>query len=81
MLQDVGQVEQARDLLQQALTSLERSFEPGHPDLAIRQSSLAMVLHDLGQLEQARDLLQQALASLEEKLGPAHPSVIKVRAN
>ena len=56
-------MEEARDLLRQALASDEKSFEPGHPSIAISQSNLALVLKDLGQLEEARDLLRQALAS------------------
>ena len=36
----------------------EKTFEPGHCSIAIRQSNLAVVLQDLGQLEEAGDLLR-----------------------
>ena len=53
-------MEEARDLLRKALASDEKTFEPGHPSIAISQSNLALVLKDLGQLEEARDLLRKA---------------------
>lgn len=34
-------LEEARDLLQKALASDEKSFEPGHPSIAHSQSNLA----------------------------------------
>ena len=62
VLKDLGELEEARDLLRQALAVALQTFEPGHPSIATRQSNLAMVLKDLGELEEARDLLRQALA-------------------
>ena len=69
------------DFARTALEKAERSFEAGHPGIAISQSNLALVLHDLGQLEEARDLLRKALASFEAKFESTHPSVITVRGN
>ena len=60
VLQNLGQLEEARDLLRKALASEETTFAPGHPSIAIRQSNLALVLMDLRQLEEARDLLRKA---------------------
>ncbi len=73
MLQDLGELEEARDLLRGALESARRSFEPGHPSIAVRQSNLAAVLQDLGELEEARDLLRAAHKSLLEGYGPDFP--------
>ncbi len=81
VLQDLGQLEEARDLLRQALASAEKSFEPGHPSIARSQSNLAMVLQDLGQLEEARDLLRQALVSNEKSFEPGHPSISISQSN
>jgi tetratricopeptide (TPR) repeat protein len=38
VLQDLGQLEEARDLLQRALASDEKTFELGHPAIAIRRT-------------------------------------------
>jgi tetratricopeptide (TPR) repeat protein len=81
VLKDLGQLEEARDLLQKALASDERSYEPGHPSIAIRQSNLAVVLKDLGQLEEARDLLRQAYSSFLSRFGPDHIHTRTVKAN
>jgi tetratricopeptide (TPR) repeat protein len=56
----LGRYSDARRALSSALASDEKTFEPGHPSIAISQSNLGMVLKELGQLEQARDLLQKA---------------------
>src|SRR3954464_9704685 len=81
VLKDLGQLEEARDLLKKALASAEKTFEPGHPSLARMQSNLALVLKDLGQLEEARDLLKKALASAEKTFEPGHPSLARMQSN
>jgi len=81
VLQDLGQLEEARDLLRKALASAEKTFEPGHPSIAIRQSNLALVLKGLGQLEEARDLLRKALASDEKTFALGHPSIAIRQSN
>lgn len=81
VLQDLGQPEEARDLLRKALAADEKTFAPGHPSIAVRQSNLALVLEDLGQLEEARELLRKALASNENAFEPGHPSVARSQSN
>ena len=71
----ICQLEEARDLLRMALSSDQKSFEPGHPSIARSQSNLALVLKDLGQLEEARDLLRMALSSDQKRFEPGHPSI------
>ena len=71
----------ARRAFSAALDSAEKSFEPGHPSIAARQSNLALVLKDLGQLEEARDLLRQALASAEKSFEAGHPTIATGRSN
>ena len=66
----MGRFTAARHSFSRALASAEKSFEPGHPSIAIDQSNLALVLKDLGQLEEARDLLCKALASDEKSFEP-----------
>jgi tetratricopeptide (TPR) repeat protein len=60
VLRDLGQLEEARDLLSKALASAQNTFQPGHSMIATIQSNLATVLLDLGQLDEARDLLSKA---------------------
>ncbi len=81
VLKDLGELEEARDLLRQALESDQKNFEPGHSSIAIRQSNLAAVLKDLGELEEARDLLRQALESDQKNFKPGHPSIAISQSN
>jgi tetratricopeptide (TPR) repeat protein len=81
VLQDLGELEDARDLLRKALASAEASYTPGHPFIANSQSNLAAVLGDLGELEEARDLLRKALASDEASCAPGHPSIAIRQSN
>jgi hypothetical protein len=81
VLQDLGELPEARDLLRAALAADERTFEPGHPSIATSQSNLAMVLRDLGELPEARDLLCVAHESLRARFGDEHPKTKLVRGN
>jgi hypothetical protein len=56
-------------------------FEPGHPEIAISQSNLALVLADLGELEEAKALLKTAYTTFLEKLGPRHPHTQTAKNN
>jgi tetratricopeptide (TPR) repeat protein len=81
VLQKLGELKEARDLLTKALASDEKNFEPGHPSIAISQSNLALVLKELGELKEARDLLTKALASAEKNFEPGHPSIAISQSN
>ncbi len=81
VLQDLGELTEARDLLRKALASDEKNFEPGHPSIAISQSNLAMVLKALGELTEARDLLRKAYEAFLKKLGPDDPYTKTVRGH
>ena len=71
--QDLGDYEQARDLLKRALQSDINNFGEDHPSTAIRRSNLATVYQDLGDYEQARELFQMAFNSFKLLLGVDHP--------
>ena len=81
MTQDLGELEEARDLLRQALESDQKSFEPGHPSIARSQSNLALVLRDLGGLEEACDLSHQVYETFLIKYGPGHPHTKTAKEN
>jgi tetratricopeptide (TPR) repeat protein len=76
-----GRYALAAQWLEQALASEERNFEPGHPEIAVSQSNLALVLQDLGRLEEARELLEKALASAERNFEPGHPTIAVRQSN
>jgi len=81
VLQDLGELKEARDLLRKALESDQKNFEPGHPTIATSQSNLALVLKDLGELKEARDLAQKAYKSFLNKFGPRHPHTMIAKSN
>ncbi|MDQ2862349.1 MAG: tetratricopeptide repeat protein [Bacteroidota bacterium] len=62
VLQDLGDYEGARVLLEKAVASDEKNFGKGHPSTAGSYSNLAMLLRNLGDYEQALELSGKALA-------------------
>ncbi len=74
VLKDLGDLEGAKELLQQALATDQQNYEPEHPKIATAQSNLALVLKALGDLEGAKDLSQQAFDAFLNKFGPQHPN-------
>jgi tetratricopeptide (TPR) repeat protein len=81
VLGDLGELEEARDLLRATLEAAKQTFDPGHPTIALRQSNLATVLQDLGELEEARNLLQAALESDQQTFEPGHPNIAIRQSN
>ncbi|GAB5529716.1 MAG: hypothetical protein Roseis3KO_14930 [Roseivirga sp.] len=73
-LQDLGEYQNAKILLQKAMISDEKNFGEEHPNTAVRYSNLALVLKDLGDYQGAKDLLQKALISDEKNFGEHHPN-------
>jgi class 3 adenylate cyclase/tetratricopeptide (TPR) repeat protein len=70
-----GRLQEAKPLLDRALSIGERAFGPEHP-------SVARTIHNLGvyelyhaRYEEAQPILQHALAIRERVLGPDHPDV------
>ncbi len=67
--------------IRQVLLFAEKSYEPGHPNIATIQSNLATVLQSLGELEEAQNLLRFALESNEKNCKPGHPSIAIRQSN
>ncbi|MEM7248859.1 MAG: tetratricopeptide repeat protein, partial [Acidobacteriota bacterium] len=61
VLQALGDLPRAKELLEQALESDLKNLGEDHPNVATRRSNLALVLKDLGDLPRAKELLEQAL--------------------
>jgi tetratricopeptide (TPR) repeat protein len=69
--------QQARRLLERALSIRETRLGPDHPDTAWSLNNLARVLHDQGDLPAARTLHERALSSFEARLGANHPDTAR----
>ena len=71
----LGRLAEAESLLRQALVVDESAFGPDHPEVAVRLSNLAILLHKNFQWEEAERLIHRALRIDEHCLGPNHPNV------
>ncbi len=80
-LQDLGDYEGARILLEKALISAETNFGEKHPNMAAIYSNLALALQDLGDYEGAKKLLEKATISAETNFGKKHPNTARNYSN
>ena len=81
ILQDLGNLQGAKELMERALTADEKNYEANHPAIAIRQSNLATILQALGDTQGAKALLERALASDEINFEVHHPSIALSQSN
>ena len=68
----MGDTEEARRMLEEALAMQEQTLPPDHPSLLLTLDDLAGTLVLLGDLEAARPLAERGLRLRESKLGPDH---------
>jgi tetratricopeptide (TPR) repeat protein len=73
--------QQARRLLERALTIYESRLGPDHPTTAQSLNNLAIVLAAQGDLDGARQLCERALAIFEAGLGLDHPDAARSLSN
>jgi tetratricopeptide (TPR) repeat protein len=78
---EVGEYEQARVLLEQALADYIHRYGEVHPDVATCRNKLGLVYEDLGRYEQAKLFLEQALADRILIYGEDHADVAATRNN
>jgi tetratricopeptide (TPR) repeat protein len=81
VLQALGDLPRAKELLERALASALQNLGEDHPSVATSRSNLAAVLRALGDLPRAKELLERALASDLQNLGEDHHSVATNRSN
>ncbi|MEE8574445.1 MAG: toll/interleukin-1 receptor domain-containing protein [Thermodesulfobacteriota bacterium] len=81
VLQDLGEYEEARDLLREALASDMKRYEQGHPEIASTQSNLGLALKGLDELKEAQELLREALASDMKSFKQGHPKIAIRQSN
>lgn len=75
VLQDLGDYDGAKTLLEKALRSDEKNFGADHPTTAVRYSNLATVLKDLGDYDGALELSAKALHVFKKVLPQGHPYI------
>ncbi len=81
VLKALGNYQEAKILLQKAITSDENNFGENHPTTAIRYSNLALVLKALGDYQGAKMLLQKVMISDEHNFGENHPTTAVTYSN
>ena len=75
MLEDTNRLSEAEPLFRRALAIDEKSYGPGHPNVATALNNLARLLEATKRLPQAEPLFRRALAIDEKSYGPGHPHV------
>ena len=70
--QDLGHLDKAHVLLDQAIAIDEKSYEANHPKLAFRYNCLATVEQGLGSIEESRRLMRQAFKIWHARFGIDH---------
>jgi tetratricopeptide (TPR) repeat protein len=70
-----GQPQEARPLIERALTLTQQTLGRHHPDMALCHGNLGNVLAALGDLTGARAEHERAIAIGEATLGPDHPDM------
>ena len=78
-LQDAGQLDTARPLLDRALDIAQEDLGPDHPSTLTTRSNLASWLGEAGQPAQAASQLRDLLDDFLRLLGPDHPETLIAR--
>ena len=72
LLHTMGQLEEAKPLLVEALKARKEMLGDRHRDTLVSIAQLGWLLKDMGQLEQARSLLEEVLQARRETLDDRH---------
>ena len=78
---DLGDLQQAKEYHERALTIRLNNLGPDHLDVAMCCNNLGSVHHHLGDLEQAKEYHERALTIYLKKLGPDHLDVARCYSN
>jgi Flp pilus assembly protein TadD len=73
---DLGDLDGACELHEQALAGCRRVLGDDHPNTLISMNNLAMTRYALGDLDGAHELLEQAVAGYRRVLGDDHPTTL-----
>ena len=75
MLQDLGELPEARRLMERAIEIEEKHFDPNHPTLAVRYNNLAHIALAEGKRAEACGLWRRAHAIVTKHFDADHPHV------
>ena len=76
LLEDMGQLEEARPLYEEALRARRETLGYRHQETLLSISNMGQLLQAMGQLEEARALYDEALQASREVLGDRHPETL-----
>ena len=76
LLEDMGQLEEARPLYEEALRARRETLGYRHQETLLSISNMGQLLQAMGQLEEARALYEEALHASREVLGDRHPETL-----
>ena len=76
LLEDMGQLEEARPLYEEALRARRETLGNRHQETLLSISNMGQLLQAMGQLEEARALYEEALQASREVLGDRHPETL-----
>ena len=76
LLEDMGQLEEARPLYEEALRARRETLGNRHQETLLSISNMGQLLQAMGQLEEARALYDEALQASREVLGDRHPETL-----
>jgi hypothetical protein len=73
LLHAMGQLEEARPLLEKHMQACRETLGDRHPHTLISINNVGMLLHAIGKLEEAGPLLEEAVQASREMGGERHP--------
>lgn len=81
LLENKGELEEARTLLETALADARASFGDRDPDALAVLNNLGSLEASMGELERAIAHLEESFAGFAEKLPPGHPNLLALENN
>ena len=81
LLQDMGQLEEARPLYEEALQVRRETLGERHPGTLVLINNMGVLLKEMGKLEEAKPLYEEALQGCRETLGDRHRNTLASISN
>ena len=81
VLQDMGDLQGAKEFYEQALRIDKKEYGPNHPNMATLLNNLGLVLQKMEDLLGAQEHIGRALEIFRQSLGEEHPKTVAVREN
>ena len=76
LLVQMGKLEEARPLYEEALQAFRETLGDRHPNTLGSISNMGVLLKKMGKLEKAKPLYEEALQGERETLGDRHPETL-----